>query len=85
MSTYNYKCLSCDKEFVISQSIKEKSISNCKFCDIGKVKKIINGDSGLIFKGKGFYLTDYRNNNNKSGSNFKSSENKSIKTTKSKE
>ena len=67
------------------ESIKEESISNCKFCNIGKVKKIISGGSGLIFKGKGFYVTDYRNNSNKSSSNFKPSENKNIKTTKSKE
>ena len=62
MPTYNYICLACDKKFSIFQSMDDKPISNCKYCNNRKVEKIISGGSGLIFKGSGFYLTDYKDN-----------------------
>ena len=75
MPTYNYKCLSCDEMFVVFQSMSEKPISNCKFCSSNKIEKMISAGSGLIFKGSGFYLTDY-----KQGS--KNSDTKNIKKDK---
>jgi len=65
MPTYNYKCLSCDEMFVVFQSMSEKPISNCKFCSSKKIEKMISGGSGLIFKGSGFYLTDYKQGSKK--------------------
>lgn len=65
MPTYNYKCLSCSKEFVVFQSMNDKSISNCKLCESEEIEKLISAGSGLIFKGSGFYLTDYKNGNKK--------------------
>ena len=65
MPTYNYICLGCDKKFSIFQTMNDKPISNCKYCENEKVEKIISGGSGLIFKGSGFYLTDYKNKKNK--------------------
>tara|TARA_B100000131_G_C18099821_1_gene605542 strand:+ start:762 stop:980 length:219 start_codon:yes stop_codon:yes gene_type:complete len=62
MPTYNYICLACDKKFSIFQSMNDKSISNCKYCKSKRIEKIITGGSGLIFRGSGFYLTDYKNN-----------------------
>ena len=61
MPTYNYRCLSCSKEFVVFQSMNEKSVSNCKLCNSEEIEKLISVGSGLIFKGSGFYLTDYKN------------------------
>ena len=61
MPTYNYKCLSCEKDFVVFQKMSEKPISTCTFCCSDKVEKLITSGAGLIFKGSGFYLTDYKN------------------------
>ena len=60
MPTYNYKCLSCEKDFVVFQKMSEKPISTCTFCCSDKVEKLITSGAGLIFKGSGFYLTDYK-------------------------
>ena len=45
--------------------MNDKSISDCEYCKNGKLEKIISGGSGLIFKGSGFYLTDYKNKKTK--------------------
>tara|TARA_B100000029_G_C17214016_1_gene829192 strand:+ start:461 stop:691 length:231 start_codon:yes stop_codon:yes gene_type:complete len=76
MPTYNYKCLSCDKKIVIFQKMSDSPISNCKFCN-GQLEKIIGAGSGLIFKGSGFYLTDY-----KSKAKSKASDNNQSKSNK---
>ena len=52
--------------FVVFQSMSEKPISNCKFCSSNKIEKMISAGSGLIFKGSGFYLTDYKQESKKS-------------------
>ncbi len=67
MPTYEYTCLKCGHQFDFFQSIAEKPISSCpkklcpeKFWGKGRVKRGIGGGAGLIFKGSGFYITDYR-------------------------
>tara|TARA_B100000700_G_scaffold84282_1_gene94880 strand:- start:575 stop:745 length:171 start_codon:yes stop_codon:yes gene_type:complete len=45
--------------------MNEKAVSNCKLCKSEDIEKLISGGSGLIFKGSGFYLTDYKNGNKK--------------------
>ena len=60
MPTYNYKCLSCKKKFVAFQTMNEGPILSCVVCSSDKVEKLISAGSGLIFKGAGFYLTDYK-------------------------
>ncbi|MFZ0390627.1 MAG: zinc ribbon domain-containing protein [Calditrichia bacterium] len=62
MPTYLYKCRSCNYEFERFSSISSYSKElACPVC--GKVAEItISGGSGLIFKGSGFYITDYKNN-----------------------
>ena len=60
MPTYNYYCSDCDSHFSYFQKMSESPISNCENCG-GKVKRLITGGTGLIFKGSGFYLTDYKN------------------------
>jgi len=67
MPTYEYICSKCDATFDLVQSITEKPITTCpkERCQQpkwgkGKVKRAITAGGGLIFKGTGFYTTDYR-------------------------
>ncbi len=64
MPTYDYKCLTCDTRFEKFQSITAPAIEECPECD-GKVKRLIGAGAGLIFKGSGFYATDYRSDSYK--------------------
>lgn len=60
MPTYEYQCLKCKKKFDKLQSMNDKPLKNCIYCK-GKVERLIGGGAGLIFKGTGFYITDYKN------------------------
>ena len=60
MPTYNYYCSECDTHFSYFQKMSEISKSICEKCE-GKINRVITGGTGLIFKGSGFYLTDYKN------------------------
>jgi len=60
MPTYEYKCLSCGYEFEQFQSITTKPIRKCPKCRKASVKRLIGVGAGVIFKGSGFYQTDYR-------------------------
>lgn len=60
MPTYDYKCLSCSNKFEVFQSMNSKLLEKCPKCG-GKVKRLIGAGSGPIFKGSGFYQTDYKN------------------------
>jgi putative FmdB family regulatory protein len=64
MPTYEYKCLECDEVFEEFQKITDPPVTQCKKCG-GKVKRLISGGSGLLFKGSGFYITDYRSDSYK--------------------
>ena len=59
MPTYEYKCLDCGIQFDRFQSITEDPIQECPECS-GQTKRLIGAGAGLIFKGSGFYITDYR-------------------------
>ncbi len=59
MPTYEYKCLDCGTRFEEFQQMTDPPISSCPKCN-GKVKKLISAGSGLLFKGSGFHITDYR-------------------------
>lgn len=59
MPIYEYKCNLCGYEFSQYQGIKEEPLQRCPKCG-GKVERIISGSVGLIFKGSGFYETDYK-------------------------
>ncbi len=59
MPTYEYKCLACDVRFDRFQGITAAPIKACPECH-GKVKRLIGAGAGLIFRGSGFYTTDYR-------------------------
>lgn len=67
MPTYEYECAKCKKNFECVQSMKDDSFTVCPkdFCQMkkwgkGKVARLLSGGAGLIFKGSGFYTTDYR-------------------------
>ncbi|MBK7631002.1 MAG: zinc ribbon domain-containing protein [Ignavibacteriales bacterium] len=60
MPTYEYKCLKCGNRFEIFQSMKDEPTKNCPVCN-GEVKRLISAGAGAIFKGTGFYHTDYKN------------------------
>ena len=59
MPTYEYLCENCGHKFEAFQTMSEPLVERCPVCN-GKVKRIISGGAGLIFKGSGFYITDYR-------------------------
>jgi putative FmdB family regulatory protein len=72
MPTYEYVCEKCDHKFDHFQSIKDEAIKTCpqEKCGMkkwgkGKVRRTIGAGAGLIFKGSGFYITDYRSENYK--------------------
>jgi len=60
MPTYDYKCAACGHKFERFQSIKADAIKKCPECGKNKVDRLIGTGAGLIFKGSGFYITDYR-------------------------
>ncbi len=60
MPTYEYKCDSCSYEFEQVQSITAKPLTKCPECR-SKVRRVISSGAGIIFKGSGFYKTDYSN------------------------
>lgn len=59
MPTYEYECLSCKHKFEVLQSMASKPKDKCPKCG-KKVKKLISSAAGFIFKGSGFYATDYK-------------------------
>jgi putative FmdB family regulatory protein len=67
MPTYEYVCEKCGAAFELSQSMKDQALKTCpkdrcaqKRWGKGKVRRLMGTGAGLIFKGSGFYITDYR-------------------------
>jgi putative FmdB family regulatory protein len=65
MPTYDYVCQACEHSFEEFQSITAKSLRKCPECGKLKLKRLIGTGAGVIFKGSGFYETDYRSDNYK--------------------
>lgn len=59
MPTYEYECTSCGKTFDVFQSMSDAPLTACPSCG-KKVRRLINGGTGVIFKGSGFYKNDSR-------------------------
>jgi len=60
MPTYDYVCRSCDEEFEIFQSIVADLLKECPKCQAPALERLIGFGAGIIFKGSGFYETDYK-------------------------
>lgn len=59
MPTYQYACQRCEHQFEHFQSITAPPLTTCPQCE-GPVTRLISGGAGFLFKGSGFYTTDYR-------------------------
>ena len=66
MPTYEYVCRKCGHEFDAFQKMSDAPLKRCPKCK-GAVQRKIGGGAGLLFKGSGFYITDYRSAGYKSG------------------
>ncbi len=80
MPTYEYKCLKCNYVFEEFQKMTDAPLTECPKCK-GKVKRLIGAGMSPIFKGSGFYETDYKNSSSKKVAE----KNDTVKTKKSKE
>lgn len=61
MPTYEYKCRKCKKTFEAFQRISDAPLTACEKCGAkGTVSRLVSRGTGLIFKGSGFYVTDYK-------------------------
>ena len=67
MPTYEYRCNACDNKWEDFQSIKAEPTKKCPKCKKAKAERIISAGGGIIFKGSGFYQTDYRSESYKKG------------------
>jgi putative FmdB family regulatory protein len=64
MPTYEYECEKCGHHFDVFQSMTEPHRKRCPKCK-GKVRRLVSGGAGIVFKGSGFYATDYRSSSYK--------------------
>ncbi len=60
MPTYDYRCQGCGHEFEVFQSISADELRKCPECGKPKLKRLMGGGAAIVFKGSGFYQTDYR-------------------------
>lgn len=65
MPTYDYRCEACEHTLELFQKITESPKKKCPACGKSKLKRLIGGGAGFLFKGSGFYLTDYRSDSYK--------------------
>ena len=65
MPTYDYICNECNEMYEYFQSMSDDPLTECSECKIDSLRRLISGGTGLIFKGSGYYLTDYKNKKDK--------------------
>jgi putative FmdB family regulatory protein len=68
MPTYEYICQKCGKTFEMFQSMKDAPLKTCTCGKKGRIKRLVGRGAGIIFKGSGFYETDYKRSPARSGS-----------------
>jgi len=66
MPTYQYECSACKHSFEELQSMKDDALTKCPKCKKKKLQRLMGTGAGLLFKGSGFYITDYRSDSYKS-------------------
>lgn len=69
MPTYDYVCQGCGHRFQEFQRITADALTDCPACDEPVLKRLIGAGGGVIFKGSGFYVTDYARSNGRANSN----------------
>ena len=67
MPTYDYRCEDCGHEFETLQSITAEHLKTCPECNKDTLKRLLGTGAGFLFKGSGFYQTDYRSDSYKQG------------------
>ncbi|MCA9085944.1 MAG: zinc ribbon domain-containing protein [Planctomycetaceae bacterium] len=67
MPTYEYRCSACEHKWEEFQSIKADPTKKCPECGKNKAERMISSGGGIIFRGSGFYQTDYRSESYKKG------------------
>src|SRR4029077_7898303 len=67
MPTYEYQCDACDYNFDEFQSMSDKPLKKCPKCGKSKLRRVFGTGAAIIFKGSGFYQTDYRRESYKQG------------------
>ncbi|MAJ46080.1 MAG: FmdB family transcriptional regulator [Planctomycetes bacterium TMED75] len=89
MPTYDYQCAECGHEFELFQQMSDSVKRKCPECGKNRLKRLIGTGAGIIFKGGGFYETDYRSDSykkaaaeDKKSSDSSSSDTQSSKDTK---
>jgi putative FmdB family regulatory protein len=83
MPIYEYECSDCGHKLEELQTMSEPPLVKCPNCGKDTLKRLIGGGAGLIFKGSGFYLTDYKKSSDKKSSEkSESSKEHSTKTEK---
>ncbi len=65
MPTYEYACQKCGHEFEHFQSMSDALLKKCPKCGKPSLKRLVGAGAGLIFKGSGFYITDYKTKSGK--------------------
>ena len=86
MPTYEYACSKCGHQFEQFQSMRDEPLKKCPKCGKTGVKRLVGGGAGLIFKGSGFYITDYKKKTggkSEGGGESKSSDSKPASDSKS--
>ena len=78
MPTYEYECEKCGHRFELFQSMKDAPKKRCPKCK-GKLRRLVGTGAGMIFKGSGFYVTDYRSDSYKSQKKKESGDSSKVK------
>ncbi len=84
MPTYEYRCKSCGYEFEEFQAMSAEPLVVCPKCAKPTLKRLMSSGAGLLFKGTGFYLTDYKKSNTSGSPSAKKPESKPESKTESK-
>lgn len=85
MPTYDYECDACSHTFEHFQSISDKVLKKCPECKKQKLRRLFGTGGAIVFKGSGFYTTDYRSDSYKKGAEKDKKEKSDSKTDKKSE
>jgi putative FmdB family regulatory protein len=81
MPTYDYRCKACGHTFELYQTMSEGEKRKCPQCAKNSLERLIGAGAGLIFKGSGYYLTDYRSKSYEEGAKAERDAAKPVETT----